>query len=105
MWRVLKHNDHDQLILLELKPVTGRTHQLRVHCAALGSGIVGDSLYGDNPIVLDLTSLIEEKEPPALHLRLHAYKLSFPHPITDKVDEFSSDIVDWVELTTKAIVE
>jgi tRNA pseudouridine32 synthase / 23S rRNA pseudouridine746 synthase len=31
---------------LELKPVTGRTHQLRVHCAAMGFPIVGDAIYG-----------------------------------------------------------
>ncbi|MDX1949341.1 MAG: RluA family pseudouridine synthase, partial [Rickettsiales bacterium] len=34
--------------LLELKPETGRTHQLRVHCQAMGWPIVGDSLYGTN---------------------------------------------------------
>ncbi|GJE45473.1 RluA family pseudouridine synthase [Methylobacterium soli] len=34
---------------LELKPVTGRTHQLRVHCAAMGFPIVGDAIYGRAP--------------------------------------------------------
>ncbi|MCJ2120182.1 RNA pseudouridine synthase [Methylobacterium sp. J-001] len=34
---------------LELKPVTGRTHQLRVHCAASGWPILGDSIYGSGP--------------------------------------------------------
>jgi tRNA pseudouridine32 synthase/23S rRNA pseudouridine746 synthase len=42
-WRVLGRGP---LTWLELRPITGRTHQLRVHCAALGWPIVGDSLYG-----------------------------------------------------------
>jgi 23S rRNA-/tRNA-specific pseudouridylate synthase len=33
--------------LLELQPQTGRTHQLRVHCVAIGHPIVGDPVYGD----------------------------------------------------------
>ncbi|HXF90307.1 MAG TPA: RNA pseudouridine synthase, partial [Candidatus Nitrosotenuis sp.] len=33
---------------LELKPKTGRTHQLRVHCAAMGWPIIGDKIYGQN---------------------------------------------------------
>ena len=39
----------DQLTWLALEPLTGRTHQLRVHCAAMGWPIVGDSVYGSAP--------------------------------------------------------
>lgn len=51
---------------VELEPVTGRTHQLRVHMAAIGHPILGDALYG-NPAS-------------APRLLLHAQSLSFPHP-------------------------
>ncbi|MGG5809774.1 RluA family pseudouridine synthase [Falsiroseomonas sp. CW058] len=57
---------------LELKPLTGRTHQLRVHCAeALGCPILGDGKYGGQAAHLpDLPGL----------LHLHARALRFPHP-------------------------
>ena len=46
-WRVLGRADG--LTLLELRPVTGRTHQLRVHCQASGWPILGDPIYGTAP--------------------------------------------------------
>jgi tRNA pseudouridine32 synthase/23S rRNA pseudouridine746 synthase len=52
---------------LELEPVTGRTHQLRVHMAAIGHPILGDTLYGDASS--------------APRLLLHARMLSFTHPL------------------------
>lgn len=58
--------------LLELAPLTGRTHQLRVHCAeALGTAILGDAKYGGLAAHLEGLS-------PALHL--HARRLVLPHP-------------------------
>ena len=45
-WRVLGRDPDRARTWLELEPVTGRTHQLRVHCAASGWPIVGDVLYG-----------------------------------------------------------
>ncbi|HWX46421.1 MAG TPA: RluA family pseudouridine synthase [Roseomonas sp.] len=57
---------------LELKPLTGRTHQLRVHCAAaLGCPILGDGKYGGQAAHL-------EGLPHALHL--HARSITVPHP-------------------------
>lgn len=63
---------------LLLRPVTGRTHQLRVHCAhslGLGSPILGDLLYGGSPA-------------PRLHL--HALSITFRHPVTDTELTFTS---------------
>ncbi|MDH2917601.1 MAG: pseudouridine synthase [Sideroxydans sp.] len=52
--------------LVELEPVTGRTHQLRVHLAALGHAMWGDTLYGDASL--------------APRLLLHACRLQLSHP-------------------------
>jgi tRNA pseudouridine32 synthase/23S rRNA pseudouridine746 synthase len=56
---------------VELEPVTGRSHQLRVHLAESGHPIVGDTLYA-SPAVQALAS----------RLLLHASALSLPHPVT-----------------------
>lgn len=61
---------------VEMEPVTGRTHQLRVHMAALGHPILGDALYGD--------------EASAPRLLLHACKLDFVHPLTGAALQFDS---------------
>jgi tRNA pseudouridine32 synthase/23S rRNA pseudouridine746 synthase len=61
-----------QAALLELEPVTGRMHQLRVHLAHLGRPIVGDPRYGG---ALTLAGQ------PVPRLMLHAARLSFPHPV------------------------
>ena len=62
---------------VELEPVTGRTHQLRVHLAAIGHPIVGDTLYGG--------------EAGAERLLLHASMLSFAHPLSGKPLSLASD--------------
>ncbi|MDA8049737.1 MAG: RluA family pseudouridine synthase [Rhodospirillales bacterium] len=56
---------------LELSPLTGRTHQLRVHCAALGTPILGDVAYGG-------AEAMPAGFPPTLHLVARA--LALPHP-------------------------
>lgn len=64
---------------VELEPVTGRSHQLRVHLLAIGHPIVGDALYG--------TGFSAEPR----RLLLHACELSLPHPETGKTLQLHSD--------------
>lgn len=59
---------HADSTRLELVPVTGRSHQLRLHLAAIGHPILGDAFYGDGLS--------------APHLLLHACSLSFIHPVS-----------------------
>jgi len=109
-------NSSSSYLLLELQPRTGTTHQLRVHCAAMGSGIEGDSLYGESPIIwnerstssstsnCNNTSEEREIESQSMSLRLHAYTLSVPHPITDLDIEFKSDKIPWILAEDKKIL-
>lgn len=70
-YEVLAHNaQHSRLLL---KPVTGRTHQLRVHMQHIGHTILGDSFYGDAAC-----------QGAAPRLCLHAQSLSFQHPASGK---------------------
>ncbi len=72
-WRVVAHDRQTATTRVELEPLTGRTHQLRVHLAALGHPIAGDALYADA-----VTQAL------APRLLLHACHLAFTHPVTDE---------------------
>ena len=74
-FRTLDHAGR-KLAWLELRPLTGRTHQLRVHCASIGAPILGDATYGvekegRNSAIVD--GLGER-------LHLHARRIELPHP-------------------------
>jgi tRNA pseudouridine32 synthase / 23S rRNA pseudouridine746 synthase len=78
-WRVLGAEGESRT-RLELEPVSGRSHQLRVHLLAIGHAIVGDPLYG-----------VPEQE--AAHngrLLLHAWQIGFDHPVTGQAMHFES---------------
>ena len=64
---------NDKVSLLEIEPLTGRTHQIRVHLAHLGHPILGDALYAN-----------EEVASWSPRLCLHAHTLEFYHPTTDE---------------------
>ncbi|NIO47849.1 MAG: RluA family pseudouridine synthase [Candidatus Aminicenantes bacterium] len=73
--------EYKEFSLLEIKPVTGRTHQIRVHMAASGHPLAGDTRYG------------RRKSKPSLpRLFLHASCLAFFHPETQEKVEFSSPL-------------
>ena len=63
--------------LLELEPLTGRTHQLRIHCTSIGHPLFGDQIYGRRDD--------EEAERFGVkHHLLHAQRLIFRHPTYDR---------------------
>ena len=75
-YRLLNYDAHTNSSRVELEPITGRSHQLRVHLAELGHPILGDELYGS--------------ESSAPRLLLHATMLSFPLPGTNETLTFES---------------
>lgn len=74
-WRVLARDRGKGRTRLELEPVTGRSHQLRVHMASLGHPLVGDVFYGAAP---------------AARVALHACELVFMHPESGQRMRFQS---------------
>jgi 23S rRNA pseudouridine1911/1915/1917 synthase len=69
--------------LLEIKLETGRTHQIRVHMAAIRHPCVGDVMYGADPVLAAKLDLERQW--------LHAVRLSFVHPTSGELMEFESD--------------
>lgn len=81
-----EYYDGKPVTRLNLRPWTGRTHQLRVHCAqALGTPIVGDEIYGT-----------EEDTGEYSKLCLHAKKLCIYHPISNAPMIFETDTPFWI---------
>lgn len=82
--------------LLEAKLQTGRTHQIRVHCAYAGHDVVGDPVYGRKHRLKDGGSRGEEELARLLDAldgqALHAARLAFAHPMTHKALEFEAPI-------------
>ena len=80
----------DGTSLLEARPLTGRTNQIRIHCAHLGFAVVGDAAYCEEDAVPRLTK--EVGEPP---LCLHAWKISFAHPASGETVTLTAPPPDW----------
>lgn len=79
-WRVLQ--EFGPLTLVELKPKTGRTHQLRVHLAFLGHPVVGDAAYGGGAARFKDHPKLKALKPLVTRQLLHAQFLGFIHPRT-----------------------
>ena len=78
-YRVLATENGYSLVLV--RPLTGRTHQIRVHFAHAGHPLVSDDLYGTPSPLIDRHAL-------------HAYGLSFPHPITEEELSFCAPLCE-----------
>jgi 23S rRNA pseudouridine1911/1915/1917 synthase len=85
----------DGAAVIECRLETGRTHQVRVHCASIGHPLLGDPAYGRTPKslrpVLERTGFARQA--------LHAAELGFQHPVTGEIVQFRSDLpADMAEL-------
>jgi tRNA pseudouridine32 synthase/23S rRNA pseudouridine746 synthase len=78
-WRALAHDAAANTTRVSLEPVTGRSHQLRVHLAAIGHPMLGDALYAP-----------AEVQALAPRLLLHACELGFPHPASGETLRLAS---------------
>ena len=79
-YRVLSRDPARGTSRLELRPRTGRSHQLRVHLMAIGHPILGDRLYAPDPVVARAPRLL-----------LHASRLTFEHPATHGCMELADE--------------
>ena len=87
-YKVILRSSQNTVVLAE--PITGRTHQLRVHFASLGCSITGDDLYGEPSPYIDRHAL-------------HAAEISFPHPETKENMSFSAPLHDDMDLLVKKL--
>ena len=74
-YTLLKHYANASLV--EARPVTGRTHQIRVHCQSAGYPIIGDTKYGDEALNKAFAAMGLKR------LFLHAFSLEFKSPVED----------------------
>lgn len=80
-WKVLERDTEKNTTRFELKPITGRSHQLRVHLKEIGHPILGDPFYGT-----------DQSQNAAPRLLLHAQSLTIHHPEDGRLVTFESDV-------------
>jgi 23S rRNA pseudouridine1911/1915/1917 synthase len=83
--RKLSSNNYGQFTLLQCRPKTGRTHQIRVHLKHLGHPIVGDAKYGGRKTA-------RQDHRWCARQFLHASQISFNHPVTEERLTFSAPL-------------
>lgn len=105
--RVEEEFAHASLVEADIK--TGRTHQIRVHLAALGNPLLVDEIYANSPAFY-FSSLKrnykpsgEEERPTIARLTLHAYSLKLEHPVTGKEIEVVAPLPKDLETLLKLL--
>jgi 23S rRNA pseudouridine1911/1915/1917 synthase len=103
--RVLERSG--RFLWLEVRPVTGRPQQIRVHLAAIGAPVLNDASYGDPETKLLLSGLKrgykgrDEEKPLVARLALHASALSIVHPVTKEPLSLMSPLPSDLEMALR----
>lgn len=93
-FKVLQRFGHDAT-LIEARPITGRTHQIRVHCQYAGHAIAGDSKYGDDEFSDSIRALGSKR------LFLHAYYLKIPLDADTTLELQADPDASWQQVLEK----
>lgn len=101
LWRVA--NRFADAALLELDIRTGRTHQIRVHLAALGHPVIGDLVYAGKRRGKKLPDSIAGKTPFPGRQMLHAFRLSLTHPSSGKRLFFEAPVPEDMQILVRAL--
>ncbi len=99
-WRVRERFEGITLVEINLK--TGRTHQVRVHCAAVNHPVVGDAVYGSRKAgkkIAGKENLLKDVS----RQMLHAWRLEFTHPATQREVSFEAPIPKDIEKLIKTL--
>ena len=100
LWKVKKRFEKFTLLAVEIK--TGRTHQIRVHCASINHPVVGDETYNAGRDKTVNNREIRQAIADLNRFFLHAEKLSFTHPVTQERLNFTAplptELTDFLEL-------
>jgi len=103
-WKLL--HDYENFSWLEIRPETGRTHQIRVHLSSMGHPIVGDPVYGGVKRLNNLTDQsVKEKIKKLDRPVLHAIVLAFHHPRTKEYVEFTAPLPPEIKSILNALEE
>jgi 23S rRNA pseudouridine1911/1915/1917 synthase len=102
-WKVLAEYP-GPLTLMELSPKTGRTHQLRVHLAALGHPILGDATYGGGAARLKGNPHLQGLRPLVKRQMLHARSLRFAHPRSGAIISGEAPLPDDFQTVMQALM-
>ena len=80
--------------MIDLNLKTGRTHQIRVHCAAIGHPIIGDTVYGGRRTRKTITKgkYLSDIFGAVARQMLHARRLEFVHPATETTIKFEAPV-------------
>jgi 23S rRNA pseudouridine1911/1915/1917 synthase len=100
LWRVIKRYEYATLV--DVKPKTGRTHQIRVHFAENSYPIIGDRVYGPRRHKSDL---LESASKSLGRQALHALSLCFTHPKTGEYMKFHAEIPDDIKRVINLLEE
>ncbi len=88
LWTLAESLPATSLLSVDLK--TGRTHQIRVHCAAIGHPVVGDPIYGSPKAMKAASPAVRRLLVPIERQMLHARRIRFAHPATQRFLDFEA---------------